>query len=763
MKTPPTSAASSAASSTTSGLAAVLPSVATGFLGAILVFIAYFPSDSVGVEAGSGLWFAALAISWMTLVLGISRTSLKSQDDAGIASDAWSHVRQTWFIDVAMAGLAIWMMIAALAGSGASDLRMGTNEAWWWVSAAALVIAARRVMVTKGIRSSCLLLLAVIVVGLAADALHEKLVALPAIQAEYRADPDTAIQKMGVDAPPDSSMRMVLENRLFDGGPTATFALANSLAAMLVAGSLIALGVLRYGWRDLSPISRLAWGGGLLVILPALLAVRSRTALVAVIVGVAALGIMTDRDASIRGGVGRSARWLKTWLALAAAGVAGTFALAIFGDPEWFEQAPASLTFRFQYWRATWRMMMDHPLMGAGPGNFQSLYDRYREASTTESIADPHNFLFETLASGGFIALGLLLIVFAAGLRVMRKRSMPEGSGPGESHEAVPAPSGHHVLVGGGLMLVLIWAYGFLTLSLPDFQSHRFAIPVALGFGWSVAGSQASLSDRAVEQILKIILGAMLVHLSVSGGWTIPGVASVVWIVFAGLTRIERADFGRGRWKPVAGLGILILVTLFFLSLRPVNNARWSVTMATSALENRLPAKADRLLSDAVDDDRWAVSPALYRSEFLKQEVIRQNDRDTVRKNYEASIHDVIRRAGENPTVFRQLASQRLHLYQVFGKPSDLDQAQQQMKWAVAWAPSNQWMIAQLAEIEGARGRDDFALELTARAWELSQRGNNIERYFYLQQLYVAEPLGDSSRIAPLRRSASKRLGKYLP
>ena len=55
----------------------------------------------------------------------------------------------------------------------------------------------------------------------------------------------------GINAPPGSSERMVFANRLMDGGPTATFALANSLAAMLLFGVVLAVGVLRFRFHVL--------------------------------------------------------------------------------------------------------------------------------------------------------------------------------------------------------------------------------------------------------------------------------------------------------------------------------------------------------------------------------------------------------------------------------------------------------------------------------------------------------------------------------
>ena len=239
---------------------------------------------------------------------------------------------------------------------------------------------------------------------MAVHGLHQYFISLPANRAEYQQDPESVLALAGVDAPPGSAERMVFENRLFDGGPTGTFALANSLAAVLLVGVDGRGGRAAVSLAQLARCS-VAWASAAVLCAGCLMAARSRSATLAMsgrlgidvhcFVAVCAAAI---RKSLVRGAGGRVARW--AW--------ARQIFIALAGNREWFEEAPASLAFRFQYWRSTWQMVLDHPLFGAGPGNFQSIYERYREASATEQIAEPHNFFFETLASGGFVGLGLL-------------------------------------------------------------------------------------------------------------------------------------------------------------------------------------------------------------------------------------------------------------------------------------------------------------------------------------------------------------------
>ncbi len=203
-------------------------------------------------------------------------------------------------------------------------------------------------------------------------------------------------------------------------GRPATFALANSLAAVLLVSVIVAVGVLRFHWQELRPLQRLGWGAVGVLCAGCMMAARSRSATLAVLIGMALIFIASSR---LRG---RNRKSLVLGLAgVLLLGVASAVFIALAGNREWFEEAPASLAVRLQYWRSTWQLVLDHPLFGAGPGNFQSIYERYRDVTTTEQVAEPHNLFFETLASGGFIGLGLLLMVIVVVFIAIAARHQP--------------------------------------------------------------------------------------------------------------------------------------------------------------------------------------------------------------------------------------------------------------------------------------------------------------------------------------------------
>jgi O-antigen ligase len=66
---------------------------------------------------------------------------------------------------------------------------------------------------------------------------------------------------------------------------------------------------------------------------------------------------------------------------------------------------------RVEMWRATWKMVKDHPVVGVGFGGYWVAINRYYDASGVSVPQQAHNDYLETLASGGVIA-GILVICF---------------------------------------------------------------------------------------------------------------------------------------------------------------------------------------------------------------------------------------------------------------------------------------------------------------------------------------------------------------
>jgi O-antigen ligase len=76
---------------------------------------------------------------------------------------------------------------------------------------------------------------------------------------------------------------------------------------------------------------------------------------------------------------------------------------------------------RLQIWSASWRLVEDSPLVGAGFGAYPVAVTEHHEASGRMAVRQAHNDYLELLASGGLVGAGLVAWFFA--LLVKRARS----------------------------------------------------------------------------------------------------------------------------------------------------------------------------------------------------------------------------------------------------------------------------------------------------------------------------------------------------
>lgn len=96
----------------------------------------------------------------------------------------------------------------------------------------------------------------------------------------------------------------------------------------------------------------------------------------------------------------------------------------IFSDIEayfWGGDASTSLGIRFELWKGSFLMFLDHPVFGVGRGNFQAAMDGLvQQGRIQPSVAvefwHSHNDFLYFLASGGILELAFLLLFYGAPL-----------------------------------------------------------------------------------------------------------------------------------------------------------------------------------------------------------------------------------------------------------------------------------------------------------------------------------------------------------
>ncbi len=246
------------------------------------------------------------------------------------------------------------------------------------------------------------------------------------------------------------------------------FGQPNPYAAYLGSVLVLAAGIiLAFAARDRSSLRSplvLAVVAAAACISYGVLASFSRSAWIALVIAFSAM--LTAHD-----------RRMAAVLALAAA---GTAALAVLGA---FDLLPPVMTSRFAVlldnftlfdarevtltsanfplvqrmaiWQAAWEMFQEHPILGAGLGNFDVAYRNYALPGWPQLPGHAHNYYLNLLAEGGILLLGsylallgsLYYLVFKAVRRL--KRSVA-------SHPSRATVARYGVTLGGAGLLVLL-------------------------------------------------------------------------------------------------------------------------------------------------------------------------------------------------------------------------------------------------------------------------------------------------------------------
>ncbi len=214
-------------------------------------------------------------------------------------------------------------------------------------------------------------------------------------------------EAQGVVFPEEMRARM-LDNRLKGG-----FTSCNSLAGfLLLAGPPVLLAIWRWAGRfEPARLSRPLFTGLIgAVWLGVFLGTKSRAAFLALAVGVVIYAF-----------VWLASRKLRIALALAALAVivAGGVYIGVAG------RGFGSMTVRVDYYAVGAKLLAQHPLTGAGWGEFFHNYMAMKVFDIDESSHDPHSMLMSMASqcgiAGGLAILGAMAFVLYAGWRMARR------------------------------------------------------------------------------------------------------------------------------------------------------------------------------------------------------------------------------------------------------------------------------------------------------------------------------------------------------
>lgn len=706
--------------------------------------------------------YAPLAAAWCALLVFWC-----------VATALAEHPRVTiGWTEIAIAALVGWHTIAALVSLGEVNGRQALNALWLVVSYGIAAILFRQTLRAAVQVRGLVVVMLWLATLLASFGLYQYFYSQPVLRARYAANPEAVLAESGFPLEKSSPQRTLFENRLTSVEPLGTFALTNSLAGFLspwlIAALAIALPLL--GKPD---ARRTLWAmlAIALVLAACLVLTKSRTAFLATLGGVALVGLY-----------GRERGWKLDWrLPAFAAGIATVLTLLAiyFGglDLQVMSEAPKSVLYRLEYWRATASMIGDHLFLGCGPGNFQQAYTAYKLPEASETVADPHNFLLELWATAGtpalvFTLLGVLAFTIdMIGLATRHAQAPQDGTSAGAG-----------VLFGGaacGLFAALPLAI-LVGYPLEIFWPETTALPVVWLLGapllalfwflfprWIAAG-EISLPALIVPQIV------LLINLSAAGAITFPGVIGTL-LVLAPLTLATVVLNPASLATPIPPKSIVSRVLLHLASLFPRDTAlsrsasvlltclalaisiaclsseyyptlfsRQMVAKSLDAVKAGDAASAEKLLTEAAAaDPRWP-EPSRHLADLRLTRWL-ANPTEAEWTAFKAAANDFTTRDPKHHAAWWSRANWYLMAWRQGQRPADLSQAVQAYGKASECYPHRALYHAQLAWALHLADDRDSAYEEARRAQELDDQMPHREQKLNQQKLFDPDPTSQPS------------------
>jgi tetratricopeptide (TPR) repeat protein len=592
--------------------APVLRSIVLGGAMALLVVSAIIPSESAVSESG----YAPIAAGWC-LLLVLWAASLWV-DDQPVIRAGWTEAAGAAFVG--------WHSLAAVMWLGYTNGRLALNAHWVVLSYAIGAFLIRQSLRAADQARSLLVAMLWLATLLGALGLYQYFYGMPLLRREYAKDPERILAENNVPTDPQAPLRVQFENRVRSVEPLATFGLTNSLAGFLAPWFIaaLALGMAMSDWRRSATILG-TLATCILVIDACLVLTKSRSAYLAAAAGLVLLAMY-----------GRRRGWRLDWripAAVVGVGLVIGLAAVYFGglDAEVLTEAPKSVLYRLEYWQATARLIVDHPLFGCGPGNFQEAYAAYKLPQASETVADPHNFLLEIWATAGTPALILLLALMAGFVIDLAALTVNKQSPQPAEEPVAPAPA---IVLGGAFIGLTLgpWISAALGFRMMDTLGNSFPVVWIIGVillplaWWSlrtwIDEGGVTIAALVVPQLV------LLINLLAAGALLFPGVAStlvvlaplgLLWPILpvsatdSAIPRAARPPTSLGVLRPSRAISAAIFVgsallalTCLYTEYYPVMNGRPALANARyEAGQHRFEQAEEEFMAAARADSLW--------------------------------------------------------------------------------------------------------------------------------------------------------------
>lgn len=429
--------------------------------------------------------------------------------------------------------------------------------------------------------------------------------------------------------------KMLLDRFRSSTEPIGCFGLANTFSGVLVVALWLALATGLH--VRAAPSRTMRWAAIALfaVVGLCLVMTKSRTAVVGLLVA-----------GGLYGFVGRTGKWYRqgTIAALtvmvSGAALLGLALLTGLIDREVISESPKSLQYRLEYWAATSQVILDHPWLGVGPGNFRSHYLHHKLKGASEEILDPHNLLLDVWANGGVIAWAGLVALLIWGIRTGWRAVMHEVSSGARSLPIVRRSEGAWAAVAGpGLIAAqqALFGGGIETRML------GFLVICPILGGW-LASRTSTLRAGAIWAAWL----ALLIHLCGAGGIAMPVIFQLWCLLLAVLVTspVSERDV-ESRWPLGVALGLgALAVACLKTALLPNALCRAEISFARDTISStghRAMAEQQLLAaakSDPLSPEPWGLLMSLRSSGGPEElEAAIEAGRAAIARNPENPLH----------------------------------------------------------------------------------------------------------------------------
>jgi len=502
-------------------------------IGLALMALRWF-TPTEGTYRGDTLWISQVWLGWGVLA---AWSAMRNQDRWTRRTGLW-----TWGLLLLSAGHVL-SGVAVVITEG--QKRAALNGMWEWVSLAMAAVWFHHRASSELFRRTFRLSLIAAAIGLSALGIWQRWVTqpalgravveydqlestLPSLEGQELRRSETRLRELRQTVGPeytslDDAGRRSMRQRLIESTePLGRFALANSLAAILLVGMILLAGEVVAIWRANAAAASMRQLGEhialvlLLVVAFVFVLTKSRTAIAGALAGTLLALIVGFR------GRWRYVLYWGSLLTAAMTFLAGIVWAAGGLDRLVISEAPKSLVYRTEYWIGTWRVIQRHPLLGVGPGNFRQEYLAEKLSQSSEEILDPHQFILEAWVTGGLAALLGLVCIIIASLRAGLRRVDPQPDADLRSWRT-SAPA---------IVVVATMVLFFQEWLLEGFADIELVVVAGLATSAAIALNRLTRPTGApgvTELASRAAWFALSVHLLGAGGMEMPAIV-LLWL-----------------------------------------------------------------------------------------------------------------------------------------------------------------------------------------------------------------------------------------